>query len=177
MQTSETWFKACLPAFAYMSIGDYESAEQSLDRAEVQRQLNPSLQLLLWEVTQQLSFLYFNRVLQEYPNSSRAHFVKAMMLESQRQNGAVEEYREAIAADPAQTEIRMALAERYLADSNEKDALEWCEQELRINRYQVSAAKLMGRIYNPTFGSCGQPKSNNSLAFKQMSRNALSPEW
>ena len=148
IQTSEVWLRACLLAFAQISVGDYEGAEQSLDKAEVQRQPNPSFQLMRWEVSQQLSFLYFNRVLQEYPNSSRAHFVKAIMLESQRQNGVVEEYREAIAADPTQTEIRMALAERYLADSNEKDALELCEQELQLNRYSVSARKLMGRIYN-----------------------------
>jgi len=103
--------------------------------------------MLVWEVNQQLSFLHFNRLLDEFPQSARAHFLKGRTLDAQGNKDAEAEYQAAIAADPAQSEARIALADFYLSNSKYREALAECQKALEVNNYFSPAKIRIGRIY------------------------------
>jgi tetratricopeptide (TPR) repeat protein len=85
--------------------------------------------------------------LDQYPNSSRAHFVRARILDAQDKPEAGEEYKAAIAANPAELGIRLVLADFYLANARILEALTVCQQELELNPHSGDARACLGRIY------------------------------
>jgi tetratricopeptide (TPR) repeat protein len=141
------WLRDYLVAVAYVWSDKYDKAEETLGRPELTSHLGPAVQMLVWEVNQQLSFVYFNRLLEEFPQSARAHYLKGRTLDAQGNKDAEREYQEAIAADPSQTEARIALADFYLTSSKYQEALAECQKALEVNGYLSAAKSRIGRIY------------------------------
>ncbi len=132
---------------AYVWSDKYDKAEETLGRPGLTSHPGPAVQTLIWEVNQQLSLVYFNRLLEEFPQSARAHYLKGRTLDAQGNKDAETEYRAAIAADPSQTEARIALADFYLTSSKYQEALAECQAALEVNSYLSSAKSRIGRIY------------------------------
>ncbi len=141
------WLRDYLMATAFVWLDDYASAEKILRRRAVQAAPQPDVRFLRWEVFQQLSLTYFQRLLDEHPRSARAHFVKARALDAEGKREALEEYDAAIAADPKQPEVRLYLADFHLSNSRHKEALEACQGELDLNPLSSGAKARIGKIY------------------------------
>lgn len=141
------WLRDYLIAMAYVWSDKYDKAEETLGRPVLTSHPAPAVEMLVWEVNQQLSFVYFNRLLEEFPQSARAHYLKGRTLDAQGNKDAETEYQAAIAADPSQTEARIALADFYLTSSKYQEALAECQKALEVNRYLSSAKSRIGRIY------------------------------
>jgi tetratricopeptide (TPR) repeat protein len=141
------WIRDYLIATAHLWSEAWDKAEEVLNRPRFASQSVPAVQMLRWEVYQQLAYFYFNRLLDEYPQSTRAHFLKARTLDVQGKKEALEEYQAAIAADPQQIEPRIALADYYLSNSKYQEALSECERALEINPYSSPTKMHIGRIY------------------------------
>jgi tetratricopeptide (TPR) repeat protein len=103
--------------------------------------------MLRWDIYRQLSFIHFQRLLDEYPQSAWAHFLKGRTLTAQGKIQAVEEYLAAIAADPTLPEVHIALADAYLSNSRVQEALAECQKELELNADSSAAKARIGRIY------------------------------
>ena len=73
--------------------------------------------------------------------------MKARNLAEQGELGAEEEFRAAIDRNPSQTQVRLALADFYLAKSRYQDALAACLQELELDLYSNAAKLRLGHIY------------------------------
>jgi len=145
--TAGDWLRDYLIATAYLSSEDYHKSEEVLARPGLASQKMPAVQALRWEVNQQLSYFYLNRLLEDFPQSARAHYLKGRALDAQGKKEAEAEYKAALTADPAQSEARIALADYYLSNSKYEEALAECQKALEFNSH-VSTAKLrIGRIY------------------------------
>ncbi len=141
------WLRDYLTSVACLWNEDVQKAEEVLRRSGMLSSTIPAVQLLAWEVSQQLSFVYLNRLLTEFPDSARAHYVKGRALDAQANQSAEAEYRAAIAADPFQSEARIALADFYLSSSKFQEALSECQKALEANPYLSPAKIRIGRIY------------------------------
>jgi tetratricopeptide (TPR) repeat protein len=141
------WLRDFFLAAAHLRAEEYDKAEEIVDSPAIKAHSAPAVQMLRWEVVQQLSFFFLNRLLEEFPQSARAHYVRARTLDAQSKKEAEEEYLAAITADPSESEPRIALADFYLSNSKYEEALAQCQKVLENNRF-VSAANLrIGRIY------------------------------
>jgi tetratricopeptide (TPR) repeat protein len=145
--TQAGWLPAYLQATAYAWSDDYHKAEEILESPRLSDQHIPPVQLLGWEVYQHLSFFYFNRLLQEYPQSARAHLLKARTLDAQGKREALDEFQAAIEADPSLPETRLALVDYYLNNAKYLEALAECQRTLQIHPWSVRAKVRIGRIY------------------------------
>jgi tetratricopeptide (TPR) repeat protein len=141
------WLRDYLVAMAYVWSDKYDKAEETLGRPGLTSQRGPAVQMLVWEVNQQLSLVYFNRLLEEFPQSARAHYLRGRTLDAQGNKDAEAEYQAAIAADPSRTEARIALADFYLTSSRYQEALTECQKALEVNSYLSPAKSRIGRIY------------------------------
>jgi tetratricopeptide (TPR) repeat protein len=141
------WLPAYLIAYAHLWSDDLANAEQALHSPVMAAQTDPAVLVLRWEVYEQMGRAHYQRLLDQYPNSARAHFVRARILDAEEKPEAVGEYQAAIAANPKQTGIRLALADYYMLNARIPDALALCRQELEIDPYSVDAKACMGRIY------------------------------
>jgi tetratricopeptide (TPR) repeat protein len=141
------WLPAYLEANAYAWSDDYHKAEEILEGARLRAQQAPPVQLLGWEVYQQLSFFYFNWLLQEYPQSPRAHLLRARTLNAQGKREALDEFQAAIAADSNLPEARLALVDYYLNNAKYNEALEECRRTLEIHPWSIRAKLRIGRTY------------------------------
>jgi tetratricopeptide (TPR) repeat protein len=141
------WLCTYLKAMVYFWKDDYERTEQIVGMRSVAESSQPAVQLLRWQVFHQLSLNYFQRLLDEYPSSSRTHFVKARILHGQGKKEALDEYQAAIAAGPQELGIRTALADYLLSNSKYQEALEACQGELALNPHSTEAKSILGRIY------------------------------
>jgi tetratricopeptide (TPR) repeat protein len=141
------WLRDYLIATAYLWSDEYHKAEEVLNHQALKSQTSPSVQMLGWSVNEQLSFLYFSRLLEEFPNSARGHYLKGRTLDAQGNKDAEAEYQAAIAADPSQSEARIALADFYLSNSKYQEALSECQKTLEVNNYFSPAKLRIGRIY------------------------------
>ena len=141
------WLRDYLVATAYLWNEEYHKAEEAAQRPALASRKTPAVQALRWEVSQQLSYVYLNRLVEEFPQSARAHYVKGRALDAQGKKEAEQEYRAALANDPTQSEARIALADYLLSNSKYEEALAECQKALELNNH-VSPAKLrIGRIY------------------------------
>ena len=141
------WLRDYLLAAAYGWADQYDQAEAVFHQASFATSKEPPAELLRWQVYQQLSFSFFNRLLAEYPQSARARLLKARTLDAQGKREALAEYQAAIAADEDLAEARVALADYYLANAKYQEAMQECQKALERNP-RISSAKLrLGRIY------------------------------
>ncbi len=145
--TPTDWLPACLIAYAYLWGDDPHSAERTMSSSAIAGQTGPAVQILRWEIFEQLGRTYYQRLLDQYPNSARAHFVRARILDAEEKPEAVNAYKAAIAANPKQAGVRLALADHYMINARIPEALEVCQQELEIDPYSSDAKACMGRIY------------------------------
>jgi tetratricopeptide (TPR) repeat protein len=143
----DDWMPSYMKALAYFWMDDYGRAEQIVSRRSFTAVSQPAAGLLRWQVFHQLSLTHFQRLLDEYPNSSRAHFVKARILHAQGKKEALDEYQAAIAAAPQETGIRTALADYLLSNSKYEEAIQACQGELELDPYSLEAKGTLGRIY------------------------------
>jgi tetratricopeptide (TPR) repeat protein len=141
------WLRSYTKAMACFWNDDLLAAEQIVTQPAFAGLTQPAPQLLRWQVFHQMSLNYFQRLLDEYPQSGRAHFVKARILHAQGKKEAQDEYEAAIAAAPQETGIRTALADYLLSNSKYKEAIEICQQELEINPHSLAARGTLGRIF------------------------------
>lgn len=144
--TSSDWLPTYLIACAHLWNYDLAKAEQELGRPVIVAQAHPAVQILRWEVFEQLGRSHYQRLLDQYPDSARAHFVRARILDAEEKPEAVEEYKAAIAANPKQTGIRLALADCHLLNTRIPEALAMCREELEIDPYSADAKACVGRI-------------------------------
>jgi len=140
------WLPAYLMACAYLWNDDPASAEKLLGSPGMVARADPAVQMLRWEVFEQLGRAHYQRLLDQYPNSARAHFVRARILDAEEKPEAAEEYKAAIAANPKQTGIRLALADFYMLNARIPEALAFCREELEIDPNSVDAKACVGRI-------------------------------
>ncbi len=141
------WLRDYLLASVWLlqeDAGKAENVARHLPRAE---DAIPVVQMLRWDIYRQLSFVYFQRLLDEYPQSAWAHFLKGRTLTAQGKIQAVDEYLAAIAADPTLLEVHIALADVYLSNTRVQEALAECQKELDLNPNSSAAKVRMGRIY------------------------------
>lgn len=141
------WLRDYLMARVYAWKDDHFTAERLIDQESLSVEKASAVRMLRWEVLQQLSFIYFNQLLGEYPQSSHAHYLRARMLDVRGKKEAVAEYEAAIAKAPHQVGFRIALADFQLGNSRFQEALELCQQELEINSHSGAAKARIGRIY------------------------------
>jgi tetratricopeptide (TPR) repeat protein len=143
----ENWIRDYLIATACLLRNDVTGAEEIVNGRLLASRKTSLVQMLRWEVLEALAHFYFSRLLDDFPNSCRGHFVKARILDAQGKKEAIDEYRAAIAADPKQPGIRLALAESYVGASRLNEALEECKRELELNPTSSAAKARIGRIY------------------------------
>ncbi len=141
------WLRDYLDASVHVWLGDFDRAGEIATRPSLASRSDPMVQILRSEIFQHLSLSYFSRLLETYPDSCLAHFVKAQNLAEQENAGAEDEFRKALASCPERTQIRIALADFYLANSKYQEALKECQDELDVDPYSVSAKMRIGRIY------------------------------
>jgi len=141
------WLRDYLTVRAYLWNDEYHKAEEILNHRNLTSQKSPALEMLRWEVAQQLSFFYFDRLLHEYPQSAHARFVNARTLNARGKREALEEYQAAIEADSNFTEARIALADYYLSNAKYEEALAECQMALEVSAYSSPAKIRIGRIY------------------------------
>lgn len=141
------WLPRYLIAQAHLWSGDLAAAAQSLERVAAAAQTSAAVQLLRWEIFEQLGRAHYQRLLDQYPDSARAHFVRARILDAEEKPEAAEHYKAAIAANPKQTGIRLALADYYMLNARIPEALAACRQELELDPYSADAKACVGRIH------------------------------
>ncbi len=141
------WTGDYLTAMAHFWKDDYAAAERIVTRRTFSTLTYPAAQTLRWQVFHELSLTYFQRLLEEYPESSRAHFVKARMYQGQGKKEALEEFQAAIAAGPNQLGMRTAMAEYLLSNSKYTEAIDAANGELELNPHSAEARGILGRIY------------------------------
>jgi tetratricopeptide (TPR) repeat protein len=141
------WLRDYLLATVWLWRDNAEQAEAAARRVKSVAEKNPAVGMLLWDIYRQLSYAYFQRLLDDYPQSAWAHFLKGQTLGGQGKLQAIEEYRAALAADPALPEAHLALADIYLANSKPDEALAECQRELELNTNSSGAKTRIGRIY------------------------------
>ena len=137
-----------LIAKAYTWNHEYQEAEEVIDRSLLSFQSAPEVQLLRWEVAHQLSINYLNRLLEEYPDSGRAHFVRAKAYIGQgKLPEAVTEYQAAAQAGADRLGVHLALGDLFRSDSRLPEALEEYQKELVADPYSEVAKAMLGRTY------------------------------
>jgi tetratricopeptide (TPR) repeat protein len=141
------WLRDYLLASVWLWREDAGKAEDVARRVQRIADTTPVVQMLRWDIYRQLSFIYFQRLLDEYPQSAFAHVLKGRTLNSEGKLQAVQEYLAAIAADPNLPEVHIALADVYLSNSRIEDALAECRKELELNTNSSAAKVRIGRIY------------------------------
>ncbi len=141
------WLPAYLIATAHLWNDDLEGAEEVLTSRSLTANTVPAVQMLRWEIFEQLGRTYYGQLLGHYPYSFRAHVVRARILDAQDKPEALDEYKAAIAANPTQAGARLDLAYYYLANANIPQALSECQQVLGLNPYSGDAKACVGRIY------------------------------
>jgi len=141
------WLRSYLKAMACYWKDDYAIAEKIVSQRSFVALTHPAAQLLRWQIFHQRSLNFFQRLLDEFPRSSRAHFVKARILHAQGKKEALDEYQAAIAAAPEETGIRTALADYLLSNSKYEEAIEACQGELVLNPHFLAARGTLGRVY------------------------------
>jgi len=141
------WLRDYLIAKALVWNDDYLAAEKHFSKYLLSYESVPAVRMLRWEVLQQLSLIYCNRLLEEYPKSGRAHYLRARTLDVRGKKEALEEYLAAINTAPTMPGLRISLADHYLSGSKFAEALEVCQKELEINPYSSAAKSRIGRIY------------------------------
>jgi tetratricopeptide (TPR) repeat protein len=141
------WLRNYLLASVWLLREDAVKAEDVARHLPRPEDAPPVVQMLRWDIYRQLSFTYFQRLLDEYPQSAWAHFLKGRTLTAEGKIQAVDEYLAAIAADPTLPEIHIALADVYLSNSRVQEALAECQKELSLNPNSSAAKVRMGRIY------------------------------
>ena len=146
-KTDGQWVRDYLEASIHIWLDDYRNAGIVLERPSIATQPVQAVQTLRAEVFRQLSIEYFTELVREHPDSCRAHLIKAKNLAAQEKAEAEDEFRAAIEGCPSETQIRIDLADYYLWNSQYKEALQECLQELEINPYSSTAKKRLGRIH------------------------------
>jgi tetratricopeptide (TPR) repeat protein len=141
------WLPYYLIAATRLWGDDLEGAEKALNNRVLAVNTSPVVKMLRWEIFEQLGRSYYGQLLEHYPNSFRAHVVRARILEAQGKPEALDEYQAAIAANPAQAGVRLDLAYFYLASANIPQALGECQRALELNLYSADAKTCLGRIY------------------------------
>ncbi|MEO7649753.1 MAG: tetratricopeptide repeat protein, partial [Bryobacteraceae bacterium] len=141
------WTGDYLAAMAHFWKDDYGAAERIVTRRTFAALPHPAAQTLRWQVFHELSLINFQRLLEEHPESSRGHFVKARMYQGQGKKEALEEYQAAIAAGPNQLGMRTALADYLLSTSKYTEAIDASNGELELNPHSAEAKGILGRIY------------------------------
>jgi tetratricopeptide (TPR) repeat protein len=147
LPAAQDWLQEYLIAAAHLFAEEYDKAAEVLDGPVLTSHTSPPVRMVDWEVKQQLSFFYLNRLLEEFPQTSLAHYLRARTLDAQGNKQAESEYQAAITADPARTEARVALADLYLSNSKYEEALAECQKALEVNAHLSSAKIRIGRIY------------------------------
>jgi len=74
MRPVQRWLRDYLLASVWLWWDDAERAEEVARRLRRVADTAPVAQMLLWDIYRQLSFIYFQRLLDEYPQSGWAHF-------------------------------------------------------------------------------------------------------
>jgi tetratricopeptide (TPR) repeat protein len=141
------WLRDYLLASVYLWTDDVEKAEIAVNGLASLKKAVPAVEFLRWEIYQQLSFSYYNKLLEDYPQSARAHFLKAKALDAQGKREALDEYQTAIRLDPLLSEVRIALADYYLSNSRYKEALAECQRVLETDPWSSPPKMRLGRIY------------------------------
>ena len=141
------WLRDYVLASVWLWREDASKAEDVTRRLQRFADTVPVVQMLRWDIYRQLSFSYFQRLLDEYPRSAWAHFLRGRTLNAQGKLQAIEEFRAALAADPTLPEVHIALADVYLSNSKIEEALTECQKELELNSNSSAAKERIGRIY------------------------------
>ena len=140
------WLPTYLIAQAHLWNDDLVKAELALNSPAMAAQADPAIQMLRWEIFEQLGRAQYQRLIDQYPNSARAHFVRARILDAEEKPQAAEEYKAAIAANPRQTGIRLALADFHMLNARIPEALAACREELDLDPNSGDAKACLGRI-------------------------------
>jgi tetratricopeptide (TPR) repeat protein len=141
------WLRDYLLATVWLWRDDADRAEIVARRLKAVAEKNPAAQMLLWDIYRQDSYVFFQKVLDEYPQSAWAHFLKGRTLAGQGKLQAAEEYQAALTADPSLPEVHIALADIYMANSKAEEALAECQKELELSPNSSAAKSRIGRIY------------------------------
>ncbi len=144
--TPTDWLPTYLIAHAHLWSDNLAEAEKELSSTAMSTQSDPAVQMLRWEIFEQLGRDQYQRLLDQHPASARAHFVRARILDAEEKPEAAEEYKAAIAANPKQMGIRLALADFYMLNARIPEALAACRQELEIDPHSADAKACVGRI-------------------------------
>jgi tetratricopeptide (TPR) repeat protein len=144
--TPQDWLRDYLLASVWLWREDAGKAEEVARPLQRVADTTPVVQMLRWDIYRQLSFIHYQRLLDEYPQSAWAHFLKGRTLTAEGKLQAVEEYLAAIAADPTLPEVHIALADVYLSNSRVQEALAECQKELELNPASSGAKVRIGRI-------------------------------
>jgi len=141
------WLRDYLLASFHLERDEALVAEKVSRRLKPFEDRVPTIQMLRWDIHRQLSFQAFQRLLDDYPTSGWTHFLRGRTLDSQGKREAGEHYLAALEADPILPEVRIALADFYLSNSQVDAAREQILKELEANPRSSSAKLRLGRIH------------------------------
>jgi tetratricopeptide (TPR) repeat protein len=141
------WLRDYVLASVWLWRGDSAKAEEVALPFQRLATAVPVVEYLRWDIYRQRSYSYFQRLLDEYPQSAWAHFLRGRTLDAQGKLEAADEYLAAIAADPKLPEVHISLADLYLSNSKVDEALSECQKELELNPDSNLAKARLGRIY------------------------------
>ncbi|MBM3739255.1 MAG: tetratricopeptide repeat protein [Acidobacteria bacterium] len=143
------WLRDYLLASVLLLGDDAVQAEAVAARIKLPPSVAASAPVLLlrWEICRLLSFQSFQRLTDEHPSSAWTRFARARNLDAQGKREALDEYNAALEADPGLPEIRIALADFHVSNSNFQEALALCQKELELNPLSTAARIRIGRIH------------------------------
>ncbi len=143
----QDWLSYYLKASALMWLDRLPAAAETIVHAHVASRPPQVVEMLQAEIYHKLALVHLDRLIADFPDSCPAHLVKGENLASQGKPEAETEFRAAIAACPAETRIRLALADFYLGNAKLDEALAECLKEIELNPYSNEAKVRIGRIY------------------------------
>ncbi len=143
----DEWLRDFLKASIHVWLDDYEAAAVAAAVEALEDRPQQAVQTLRAEIFRQVSIEYFDRLVREHPDSCRARLVRAMNFSAQDMSEAEAEFLAAVEACPLDTQIRIELADYYLANSQYVEARQACLDELRIHPHSSDAKKRLGRIH------------------------------
>ena len=128
-------------------IGDFETAAAHLQQLAKRQPRNERVWYLLGQVYMQLSEQALGKINEIDPDSAWAHEISAQLMESMKNNeGAIVEYKKALALDPRQPGLHYKLGDLYWSLSQWDNAAAQFQQEQGIDPKNCRVEAKLGDI-------------------------------
>ena len=133
---------------AYFALQQYEPAADALAQVQGVNSENEEASYWLERAYQQLGAEAYARLQESFPNSWRAHQLRAEDYAlRQKFDDAAKEFQAALAVRPHEPELHEALGELYFDSQDYDTAISELQQALTLDPSRTHALYLLGRLY------------------------------